>query len=115
MSRRLEASGVRIGKMDPEGRRLVGLVDSRDCGACTAAQEAGVIVLRSIADGEGNLEWFVMSPGPEALKEKVTSSRRRRSEFEIVRGRGRMAQAWVGQTIGRRISGTLAVCQFLVH
>jgi len=57
--------------MDPEGRRLVGLVDSRDCGACTAAQEAGVIVLRSIADGEGNLEWFVMSPGPEALKEKV--------------------------------------------
>ncbi len=53
---------------DADRRRLVGIVDSRSCGACRAAQQAGVSVLRLVADGRGNLEWSVMSPGLGPLK-----------------------------------------------
>jgi len=52
-----------------DSRRLAGIVESLGCEACRIAQEAGVSVLRSVADGEGNLKWFVMAPGLEALKD----------------------------------------------
>ncbi len=68
-----------------DSRRLMGIVDSQDCGACRAAQEAGVSVLRLVADGRGNLEWSIMSPGLGPLKVLLVLLRASGCEARIVR------------------------------
>jgi len=49
------------------GGGLLALVEVRGCNACRLADEAGALVVRSVADGRGGLEWSLLAAGEEPL------------------------------------------------
>ncbi len=75
MEVRCHPSVDRVSFSDSGSNRLLGIVDVRGCNACPAADDAGVVVLKTVTDGEGNLEWLVAAPGPGQLRDLLVMLR----------------------------------------